>query len=201
MLKKYGFTVVELLVVIVVIAILATITLVSYNNIQKDAYNTSIKAAVTAWVKALTINNATKGPIELDPGTYTTGICLGSELDYTTTSHLEQGECFSGAFTSNDVYYAVKANVGNIRFTPNEFEDPDADGDGQWLRGMVYDRTYSSADGYRYYLFYNMYGYNGWNFDCGVPGATVNDFSSTLKVTTCQIDMSGRRKTPPITWP
>ena len=43
---KRGFTVVELLVVIVVVAILASITIVSYSFMREDAMDTKIKAAV-----------------------------------------------------------------------------------------------------------------------------------------------------------
>jgi prepilin-type N-terminal cleavage/methylation domain-containing protein len=41
--KQRGFTIVELLIVVVVIAILAAITIVSYNGIQNRAYDSSIK--------------------------------------------------------------------------------------------------------------------------------------------------------------
>ena len=41
MLKQKAFTIIELLIVIVVIAILASITVVAYTNIQTKAYNTS----------------------------------------------------------------------------------------------------------------------------------------------------------------
>lgn len=42
--KQTGFTIVELLIVIVVIGILAAITIISYNGIQARAYNTSVIA-------------------------------------------------------------------------------------------------------------------------------------------------------------
>lgn len=51
--SKSGFTIVELLIVIVVIAVLAAITVVAYNGIQNRANNTKTSQALTAWIKAL----------------------------------------------------------------------------------------------------------------------------------------------------
>jgi type IV pilus assembly protein PilA len=55
--KDRGFTIVELLIVIVVIAILAAITIVAYNGIQQRARNTSaqesasqLQTKIEAWV-------------------------------------------------------------------------------------------------------------------------------------------------------
>src|SRR5690554_8196211 len=41
---RRGFTIVELLIVIVVIAILAAIVVVAYNGVTKQAYETSLKS-------------------------------------------------------------------------------------------------------------------------------------------------------------
>ena len=51
--NKSGFTIVELLIVIVVIAILAAITIVAYNGIQNRAMDTKIKNMVTSVGKSL----------------------------------------------------------------------------------------------------------------------------------------------------
>ena len=51
--NKKGFTIVELLIVIVVIAILAAITIVAYNGIQTRAENTKTIAGVNQAVKLL----------------------------------------------------------------------------------------------------------------------------------------------------
>lgn len=51
--QKSGFTIVELLIVIVVIGILAAITIVAYNGIQNRANNTKTIKAVDAYVTAL----------------------------------------------------------------------------------------------------------------------------------------------------
>lgn len=53
-LKQKGFTIVELLIVIVVIGILAAITIVAYNGIQTRARDTKIKNDVALLVKAVT---------------------------------------------------------------------------------------------------------------------------------------------------
>lgn len=51
--KQSGFTIVELLIVVVVIAILAAITIVSYNGIRQSAQNSQQVAALNTYVKAL----------------------------------------------------------------------------------------------------------------------------------------------------
>ncbi len=51
--NKYGFTIVELLIVIVVIAILAAITVVAFNGIQDRARASKIKADVSNIAKAM----------------------------------------------------------------------------------------------------------------------------------------------------
>jgi general secretion pathway protein G len=59
--KQSGFTIVELLIVIVVIAILAAITIVAYNGIQNRARDTDRKADMAALAKALHLYNVDNG--------------------------------------------------------------------------------------------------------------------------------------------
>lgn len=61
--KNRGFTIVELLIVIVVIAILATITIVAYNGVQQRARDSARKNDVASIVKALKLYSVDNGPM------------------------------------------------------------------------------------------------------------------------------------------
>jgi prepilin-type N-terminal cleavage/methylation domain-containing protein len=56
-----GFTIVELLIVVVVIAILATITIVSYRSVQNQAYDASIQKDLIDVYKAIESDRLTNG--------------------------------------------------------------------------------------------------------------------------------------------
>jgi prepilin-type N-terminal cleavage/methylation domain-containing protein len=51
--NSHGFTIVELLIVIVVIGILAAITIVAYNGLQDRARATQMANGISQYVKAL----------------------------------------------------------------------------------------------------------------------------------------------------
>lgn len=70
--RRGGFTIVELLIVIVVIGILAAITIVAFNGIQERSKNTQTVNAVASYVKLMNMYKADEGthPQVVD-------VCLG----------------------------------------------------------------------------------------------------------------------------
>jgi prepilin-type N-terminal cleavage/methylation domain-containing protein len=81
-----GFTIVELLIVIVVIAILAAISVVAYNGIQQRGRNTQTVAATKQYITALKL-------YAVDNGSYP-GIraCIGDGYSYNGTAGVCGGE-------------------------------------------------------------------------------------------------------------
>lgn len=59
--RQQGFTIVELLIVIVVIAILAAITVVAYNGIQNRANDTAVQSDLAAMAKKIKLYHAENG--------------------------------------------------------------------------------------------------------------------------------------------
>lgn len=78
--RQAGFTIVELLIVIVVIGVLAAITVVAYNGVQQRTRNTQTQLAMNAYAKAILLYSQDKGSYPL-PAFFT---CLGDEYTSTT---------------------------------------------------------------------------------------------------------------------
>lgn len=72
---KQGFTLVELLIVIVVIAVLASISVVAYNGVQTRAQNTAAGNELIQWRKIFTLYKTGEGNL---PPMALGGYCLGS---------------------------------------------------------------------------------------------------------------------------
>ncbi|HEY1085714.1 MAG TPA: type II secretion system protein [Candidatus Saccharimonadales bacterium] len=93
--RRSGFTVVELLMVIVVIAILAAVTIVTYSGVQQRARNAQTAGAVNQYLKIFKLYASNNN------GTYPTSAnlsgaqyaCLGE--DYTSNV------CWNGGVTEN----------------------------------------------------------------------------------------------------
>ena len=71
--QQKGFTIVELLIVVVVIGILAAIVTVAYTGITQKAYNTKVVAGANAYLKAFSLYKAAYGSYPPGPAS-----CLGA---------------------------------------------------------------------------------------------------------------------------
>lgn len=79
--QKSGFTIVELLIVIVVIAILAAISIVAYNGIQSRANDTKIRSVAAQFSKAFQLWSIQTGKQTVPGGSgstaFSNGVCVG----------------------------------------------------------------------------------------------------------------------------
>ena len=75
--KYYGFTIVELLIVIVVIAVLASLSMAAYTGVQKKARNTARVQELVQWQRLFELYKAEHGvyPSAIDTGN---AACLGT---------------------------------------------------------------------------------------------------------------------------
>ena len=82
--RARGFTIVELLIVIVIIAILAAITVVAFNGIQQRAQNTQTVSALNYYLKAFKLYAADNGSVATiaNNGYY----CIGNNDSYPADS-------------------------------------------------------------------------------------------------------------------
>lgn len=89
--RQSGFTLVELLIVIIVIAILATISIVAYRGLRERAVTVAYTVAVDQWDKFLIAEAAMTGSL---PGT-ASFVCAGrSASDFPAEDGFAAGECF-----------------------------------------------------------------------------------------------------------
>jgi len=112
-----GFTIVELLIVIVVIAILAAISIVAYNGIQTRANNTQTIDAAKQYIKAFHL-------YAIDNNDYpNTNSCLGDSYPAPYNRCLSQAgasSCFGlGSSASQTVTNALKPYMNNKVANPN----------------------------------------------------------------------------------
>lgn len=85
--RRNGFTIVELLIVIVVIAILATISIVAYTGIQARAHDTKRASDINQIKKALVAYNIMNGGVRGVPGYNSDGNALHSGWDTSTDAN------------------------------------------------------------------------------------------------------------------
>lgn len=111
--RQAGFTIVELLIVIVVIAILATISIVAYRGIQDRARASEANAALTQAKKKLEL-------YKVDNAAYpTTGNLASADVKDTDVSY---------QYTSDGTSYCLTGTVGTTSYKTSNTDTPQPGG-------------------------------------------------------------------------
>jgi general secretion pathway protein G len=125
--NKLGFTIVELLVVIVVIGILAAITIVSYTGISSRANTTSLQSDLASAKKQLSLYYVDHGAYPTSSptpsgNTYCTDdarYCYKASPGNTFTAYSSDGTTFSlTATNTNDTAYSINNSTGPAVSSP-----------------------------------------------------------------------------------
>jgi len=136
---RRGFTIVELLIVIVVIGILAVIAIVAYNGIQVRARNSQVASAIQSYKKAFT-----QYAIEHQAYPTTTSACLGTDYPDTGAYTVANGRsCFRSNSVAGIINTSfnneIKPYLSNTTPTPNNIIIGDGSGSYPWTtRGAVF---------------------------------------------------------------
>lgn len=158
--KQKGFTIVELLIVIVVIAILAAITVVAYNGITRRANNAAIVSAVSQTHKNILAHIAQEGTY---PYTSNGNACVTVDSGCV----LDGGSVIASNTTFN-------TNMAKIATPPRSVPNV-----GSLANGIMYSysagRTHN-GDVQPALLFYFL---NGTSQDCGMAGVMNHWTTST----------------------
>jgi uncharacterized protein (TIGR02145 family)/prepilin-type N-terminal cleavage/methylation domain-containing protein len=132
--NKQGFTIVELLVVIVVIGILATITIVSYNGVTQKATETSLKSDLLSAQAELTLfqlnNGAYPTSISDCPNPDSGNMCLKASAGTSFTAvpyvvdNSSNPQSFTLTATSGDLSYRISDEGSPTSYISLAVSDP-----------------------------------------------------------------------------
>lgn len=181
--RAYGFTIVELLIVIVVIAILASISIVTYTGIQQRSKNAAIVNAASQSLKSIQAYIAMNGSYPLTAPDGQIQTCT-----------INDGCRSSGNIGVSSVYSTAMSEVGSLPTTV-----PAVDSN---FKGIIYRyNTLRTVNGQSQPAIL-IYWLQGSGQSCGLPGvlagvgdATVfatNPYSASNSTrTTCYITIPG----------
>lgn len=137
--RQKGFTVVELITVIFVIAILFTVTAVAYLNVQDRARNAVSVSMVNQWEKILKLYKAEKGHYPIGNLDY---VCLGNS--YPAVSPYELNQCAKmptwGVSTDPAMLADIK-NVTSVSVPESNLSTAvfvNMGGESEYYRGILY---------------------------------------------------------------
>lgn len=139
--NKKGFTIVELLIVIVVIAILAAITIVAYNGIQNRAKSGQVVTGMNQYIKAIMAYTTDKGVYPIANGYIA---CFGGVNDCNGTANATQTAALASELSSytNGASNSLLKSTGSLMNYTTNYAMPD----GSSYTGMyVYFLQYGTS--------------------------------------------------------
>jgi len=108
-----GFTIIELLIVIVVIGILAAITMVTYNGLQERAYAAKAAAIMDGYVKIFEMYRNDNGKYPLQ-GEVSDAICLGTAADFPASAPFNDNECAISTYDGSTYRDTVSESLNDL---------------------------------------------------------------------------------------
>ncbi len=132
--KQTGFTIVELLIVVVVIAILAAITIVAYNGIQNRAKSSALQSMVSQTAKKVAlaaVNDNDQYPADKTAFQGATGLNDSAKETYDyIASDARKAYCVSVTNSSSESWASTSSGTGPIsgRCVQNLVLNPSAEG-------------------------------------------------------------------------
>lgn len=168
-----GFTIVELLIVIVVIAILAAITIVTYNGITQQAIESALKSDLKTNATGLEVDKTLDGSYPSDGSGANRGQGLkassGNALTYVQKPY---GYCVSATNARTDKTYVMKSAGGEV-----------AEGTcDAMVATTTNDNEIGAADGIAVDMAGNIYlsgGYNNFTIRKITPGGVISTLAGT----------------------
>lgn len=157
--RAYGFTIVELLIVIVVIAILATITVVGYNGITRRANNTAIVNAASQTIRNVQAYIAQESAYPHTNGNVCVTVDSGCVLD-------------GGSTIASNVTF--NTNMALIAQPPRSVPNT-----GLLANGIIYNYTASRTHNGSVQPALIFYFLNGTGQNCGIAGVMSGWTTST----------------------
>lgn len=175
--RQAGFTIVELLIVIVVIAILAALTIVTFGGVRDRAANTRIESQVNAIQKTIEMYKIDNGSLPTTAGRLA---CIGDPASYPAKDEFIAGQCITWKDEPNNGLNVVSPQFNKIleTYAPSLRTDFDiVETRIQKMRGIYYmysPPTFPTAE---------LQYYKRGNFACQPPFTA--SYSPTDKFTTC----------------